>query len=85
MKTKNVKLLFYLMTIFGFIALIGAVLLGCKMNILGKPFKEIPKYKIYIFDGYSVVLVVYLVLYINFNKKYDHIISKKNPKQRNRL
>jgi hypothetical protein len=82
MKTKNVKLLFYLMTIFGFIALIGAIFLGCKMNILGKSFKEIPKYKIYIFYGYGIALFVYSLFYVNFNKKYDHIISKKNPKKR---
>ena len=82
MKTKNVKLLFYLLTFMEFFAVIGIVIVGCKLNILGKVFKDIPKHKLYIFYSYNVALAVFTFFYIKFNSKYDYIISRKNHKKR---
>ena len=82
MKTKNVKFLFYLLTIMEFLGAIGIVIIGCKLDILGKAFKDITKHKLYIFYSYNVALAVFTFFYVKFNSKYDYIISRKNHKKK---
>ncbi len=73
MKIKGIKFLFYLLSIMGCILMIGALIIGFKLDIFGTA-SHVANYKIYLFCSYIVMIVIYIVFYIKFTLKYDNIL-----------
>ncbi len=80
MKTQNIKFTFHFLTIILLLGLIGAFILGFKLDYFGNTDPNYPAYKAYIFYGYGIMLFICVTFYVKFLIKYDEEISKKEKK-----
>jgi MFS family permease len=78
---KKIKVKFYILTFIGFTMLIGSFLMGFLLDIYGKYFSEVPKYKLFIFYGCGILCCLYGYYYIKYAFKHDSALTKKKKKK----
>lgn len=78
---KIIKIRFYFFSLILLVALVGAFILGFKLDYFGNTDQNYPVYKSLIFYGYALIVAIYTTMYAKFSIKHDRILSKKRRKK----